>query len=307
MKKWYSFLVFIGLISATSCTEDIVIDIEEGEPMIGVEAYFTTEMKQHETILSYTADFYNKDDIRMISGATVFVTDGVDTIPYIEDPDNRGHYLTPVAAGKKNTLYRLCIDVPEVDGEITHLFSERIIPDNAESLDSIVIKPFNGIDDTIPSVFFTDTIEYLYPYFLSPDDPNLVFMPMVYKNDTLLTDSLRQQAPFPVGGYAGYYINGPEMQMVNKEIPVYYFRYRKDIIEGDRVRLDLRSIQADYLMYFYSIVMSAGSNPMLGAPANVNTNIQPADRAVGWFFTASVVSAETVFVNKLVKPNYPEK
>ena len=293
-------MVFIGLISATACTEDIVIDIEEGDPMIGVEAYFTTELKQHETILSYTADFYNSTEIRMISGATVFVTDGVDTIPYIEDPNNRGHYLTDVVAGKKNTLYRLCIDVPEADGEVTQLFSERLIPDNAERLDSIVVKPFNGINDTIPSVIFNDTIEYLYPYFLCPEDPSIVFMPMVCKNDTLLTDSLTQQTPIPVGGYAGYYINGPEMQMANKEIPVYYFRYPRNLRNGDHIRLDVRSIQADYLMFYYSIVMSAGSNPMMGAPANVSTNIQPSDKAVGWFFTASTISAETIFVNTLV-------
>jgi hypothetical protein len=41
--------------------------------------------------------------------------------------------------------------------------------------------------------------------------------------------------------------------------------------------------------------MSTGSNPMLGAPANVSTNIQPEGEGVGWFFTASVVSSETVF------------
>ena len=41
--------------------------------------------------------------------------------------------------------------------------------------------------------------------------------------------------------------------------------------------------------------MSTGSNPMMGAPANVSTNIQPVGEGVGWFFTASVVSAETVF------------
>ena len=34
---------------------------------------------------------------------------------------------------------------------------------------------------------------------------------------------------------------------------------------------------------------------MLGAPANVSTNIQPEGKGVGWFFTASAVSSETVF------------
>jgi len=300
MKSFNNLLIFIGLLSLVACTEDIAIDIEEGEPMIGVEAYLTNELKQHETILSYTADFYNKDDIKMVSGATVFATDGVDTIYYYEDQELKGHYLTDTIAGKKNTLYRLCINVPELDGEVLHLFSECLIPDNVDCIDSLVIKHFNGENDSLPSTFFEDTIEWVYPYFQSLPDPDITYMPIIYKNDTLITDTLLQQMIIPVGGYAGYYINGPEMQAENKEIPVYYF-LKKELKDGDRIRLDLRSIQSDYLMFSYTIMMSSGSNPMLGAPANVITNIQPSDKAVGWFFTASTVSIETTFIDNYFK------
>jgi hypothetical protein len=101
----------------------------------------------------------------------------------------------------------------------------------------------------------------------------------------------------PMGGYAGYYVNGPEMQEENVEIPVYYFM-KKDLSKGDRIRVDLFNIPSEYLYFYYSIIMSNSSNPMLGAPSNVESNIRPTDRAVGWFLTASVVSAETVFDDK---------
>ena len=265
--------------------------------MIGVEAYFSNEMTSHETILSYTADFYNKDDIRFISGATVYVTDGVDTVYYYEDVQQKGHYLTGLAAGKKNTLYRLCIDVPEPDGEVIHLFAESLLPDNVEVIDSIVVKPYNGANDTVPSTFLNDTIEWVYPYFQSLPDPNIIYAPLIYKNDTLLNDTLSQRTMIPVGGYAGYYINGLEMQVANKEIPVYAFR-KSDLKNGDRIRLDLNSIPKDYVYYYYSLLMSMGSNPMMGAPANVATNIQPSKRGVGWFMTSSTVSVETCFMDK---------
>ena len=297
MKKGLEIL-FVGLLllAAAACTEDYVIDVEEGERMIGVEAYFSDEMKQHEVILSYTADFYNTDEIQMISGATVFVTDGVDTIQYIEDQERRGHYFTDVVAGKKNTLYRLCIDAIDADGEATQLTSECYIPDNVERIDSLVIKPFNGANDSLPTVMFGDTIEWVYPYFQSLPDPNIVYLPIIYKNDTIVNDSLMQQMTIPVGGYAGYYINGPEMQAANKEIPVYYFKW-KDLKDGDRIRLDLRSIQPEYIYFYYSVAMSTGSNPMMGAPANVSTNIYPTEKAVGWFLTASSVTIETTFID----------
>ena len=279
-----------------ACTEDIIIDVEKGDIMVGVEAYFSDEMKQHETILSYSNDFYSHDEIRMITGATVYVTDDVDTIVYHEDMENQGHYLTDPVAGKRNTLYRLCIDIPN-DGETLHLFSESMLADNVDHIDSLVIKSYNGGNDSIPTVFLGDTIEWVYPYFQSLPDPNITYMPLIYKNDTLLTDSLMQQSMIPVGGYAGYYINGPEMLEQNKEIPIYYF-FKSKLKVGDRIRAGLQSIPADYLYFYYNVMMSTGSNPMMGAPANVITNIQPTDKAVGWFMTASVTSVETVFLDK---------
>ena len=295
MKNWHKTLFLISLF-LVSCTEDIVIDVEEGDTMIGVEAYLSDELKQHETILSYTADFYNQDEIRMVTGALVYVTDGVDTIVYHEDMENPGHYLTDSTAGKRNTLYRLHIEIPGGDSEPISLFSESILTDNIDQIDSLVIKPYNGTNDTTVSVFFNDTVEWVIPYFQSLPDPNITYMPLIYKNDTLVIDSLVQQMMMPVGGYAGYYINGPEMLAENKEIPMYYFLKSK-LKVGDRIRAGLQSIPPDYIYYVYCISMSSGSNPMLGAPANVTTNIQPSDKAVGWFMTASVTWAEATFLD----------
>lgn len=294
MKSLFEVLALFVFVVFSSCTEDIVIDVEEGEPMIGVEASFTDELKQHETILSYTAEFYNQNEIHMVSGATVYVTDGVDTAYYYEDLEQKGHYFTDLVAGKKNTLYRLCIEVPEADGTIRQVFAESLIPDNVESIDSIVLKYFNGPNDTMPSTFFMDTIEWLYPYFQSLPDPNIIYMPMISKNDTLITDSLKMRMMIAQGGFAGYYVNGPEMLQSNKEIPIAYFR-RSQLNDGDRIHADLFSITPEYYYYFYTLLMSTGSNPLMGAPTNVSTNIQPAGDGVGWFFTASVVSSETVF------------
>ena len=297
MKKVVDILlaVLLALIMA-SCTEDIIIDVEEGERMIGVAATFTDEVKCHEVVLSYTDDFYNNNEaIRMVTGATVFVTDNVDTIYYIEDAAQPGHYFTAPVAGKKKTLYRLCITAPDINGEIRDFFAESYLPDNVDYIDSLVLKPYNGLNDSVPTVFFGDTIEFLYPYFQSLTDSTIVYMPMISKNDTLLTDTLNDmRMVIPMAGYAGFYVNGPEMQMANKEIPIYYFRKSKLGI-GDVVRVDLYSIETNYIYFYYSLMMSTGSNPMMGAPANVSTNIQPSDKAVGWFLTASVVAAETIF------------
>lgn len=290
MKNWYKVLTFILLSVFASCTEEIVIDLEEGEPLLGVEAYFSDELKQHEAILSYSADFYNKDEVRMVSGAQLFVTDGIDTIFYHEAERQHGHYFTDLAAGRKNALYTLHIAVP--NGEETlgfqHFQAEGFIPDNAETLDSVVFLPFASFMPT------TDTTLCLYPFFQSIDDKSVVYMVDVYRNDTLLTDTLTEKLVIPMAGYAGYYVNGMEFLQTNMPIPVAFYRKHK-LIDGDRYRVSLSSITSDYMSYVYAIRFSNGSNPMMGAPSNVPSNIQPAGKAVGWFSTASVISAETVY------------
>lgn len=296
MKKLIKILSLMPLLCCFACTEDVVIDLEEGSPMIVVEGSITDQMKQHEVILSYTANFYHSGDIEMVHGAKVSVTDGVDTIRFQEDAEKKGHYFSEMVAGRKNTLYRLMVDVPDEneEGGFVHLFAESQMKNNVEVIDSIAIKMFNGVNDTTPSVILRDTIEWLYPYFQSLPDPSIVYMPMIWKNDTLLSDTLTKRMLIPVAGYAGYYVNGPEMLKQNKEIPIHYFRKSK-LHDGDRILAELYSVPMDYMYYVYSLSASLGSNPMMGAPTNLITNIQPSGKAVGWFYAASVVSDETVF------------
>lgn len=275
-----------------SCREDIVIDLEEGSPLIGVEGSFTDEYKCHEVILSYTADFYNGDDIKMVVGAKVSVTDGVDTIPYFEQADHPGHYLTDSVAGRKNTLYRLLVDVPD-DGEpdgFVHLSAESYMNDNIEVIDSLVLKPFN----LFPGLPMQDTLYAIYPYFQSLPNPSIVYLVRLFEDGVCQSDTLTKAMAIPIAGYAGYYVNGPEFLQKNLEIGVGFVN-SSDLHDGEVFRLDLLSIPMDYMTFIYSLSMSMGSNPMMGPPTNVITNIHPSGEAVGWFYAASVASVETVY------------
>ena len=290
MKKRLLQLFMLFLISfLVSCREDIVIDLEEGEPLIGVEGSFTDEFKRHEVILSYTADFYNADDVKMITGARVVVTDGVDTIPYLEQMDQPGHYLTDSVAGKKNTLYTLLVDVPDALG-YQQLYAESYMNDNIEEIDSLVLKN----SSMFPGSPMFDTVYMLYPYFQSLPDPSIVYLIKVTDDGIPMNDTLMQANAIPMGGYAGYYVNGPEMLENNMEIPV-AIRTESQLYDGKVIRLDLLSISMEYMMFIFNVKMAMGSNPLMGSPTNVMTNIQPSGEAVGWFYAASVVSKEMIY------------
>lgn len=283
-------LYLIPLFLLFSCTEDITIDLEEGNPLIGVEGSITDEFKRHEVVLSYTADFYYSDEIKYISGARVMVTDGVDTIPYLEQLDQPGHYLTDSVAGKRKTLYTLLVDIPdEVEG-MKHLFAESYMADNVEEIDSLVLKT----NSMFPGMPMWDTIFMLYPYFQSLPDPSIVYMIKVTEDTIPQNDTLLRVNCIPMAGYAGYYVNGPEMLEHTSEIPVCMIMASK-LYDGKKIRLDLFSIPYEYMLFIYNVKMAMGSNPMMGPPTNVMTNIQPSGSAVGWFYAASVVSKEMIY------------
>ena len=260
--------------------------------MVGVEGSFTDELKRHEVILSYTADFYHSGEVGMIRGARVRVTDGIDTVEYFEQPELPGHYLTPLVAGHKNTLYTLLVDVPE-EGEtdgFVHLMAESYMADNVEEIDSLVLKTY-PLFEGLP---IRDTIYMVYPYFQSLPDPSIVYMAHLTVGGVPLYDTLTSVSSIPMAGYAGYYVNGPEMLETNMEIPAGMVM-SSQMERGDTIRLDLLSIPYDYMMFTFSVKTSMGSNPLMGPPSNVPTNIQPAGKGVGWFYAASVVSKETVY------------
>ena len=287
MKK---LLYLIPLLLLFSCTEDIAIDLEEGNPLIGVEGSITDEFKRHVVVLSYTADFYNSDEIEYITGARVVVTDGVDTIPYLEQKDRPGHYLTDSVAGKKKTLYTLLVDVPdEVEG-FKRLFAESYMADNVDEIDSLVLKT----NPMFPGLPMWDTIFMLYPYFQSLPDPSIVYMIKVTEDTIPQNDTLLQINCIPMAGYAGYYVNGPEMLEHTSEIPVSMIM-ASELYDGKKIRLDLFSIPYEYMLFIYNVKLAMGSNPMMGPPTNVMTNIQPSGTAVGFFYAASVVSKEIIY------------
>lgn len=290
MKKKSIILLFFTIVLLAACREDIVIDIEEGTPMVGIEANFTDEMKQHEVIVSYTADFYNSDEIPMVSNAKVCITDGVDSVFFTEDSINKGHYLSPVTAGKRNTSYTLFVDIPdqgEEDG-FKHFYAESYLGDNVEQIDSLIMKPYQLIS------FFTDTILAVYPYFQSLDDQSVTYMLMISKNDTLVSDTLTDISLIPMGGYAGYYINGEDFLKDNVEISVAMFK-KNELKIGDEIKIYFYNVPFEYMFYAYSLKLAMGSNPLLGTPSNVSSNIMPEGKAVGWFYAASLVTKSIVW------------
>ena len=304
MKKYYTLLILFTSILFTSCIDDdFKIDIPEGERLVGINGSITNEYKKHEIVVSRTMDFYSEEEIEMISGAEVFVCTDTDTI-YFEETDEKGHYQTiDSVAGVIGKTYHLIVTFVDNEGEHTY-FAGSKMRENTPQIDSMIIKKVSN--SFFPGII--DTAVNLYPYFLSVDDPQSNYLINIVVNDTsYYADSYLDCKTLSLMGLSGMYFNGPEMASMVGEQSLHTIEniYYQDglvhsygfpsVEKGDKITLYLYSTTPEFATYYNDVLFSFGSNPMMGTPYNVSSNVQPYGKAVGFFEALSVVSASIIY------------
>lgn len=299
MKRF--FYIISSMFLLLSCTKEITIDTQEGPQLVGISGYITNEYKKHEVVISMTADFYSEEEIEMISGAEVFVYDGFDTL-YYRETDKAGHYESiDFWTGVVGRTYKLYVNI--FDDEGVHSFhAESRMRENVSQIDSIAIK------DYVFGEFDYEGILGMYPYFQSLADDNTYYLVNAAINDSLVRKSLLKCGTYSLYGLSGLYVNGEFMANLVGEQSVFTFYdgsvYDGNLTEddslrvlnkGDKVSMIMYSITPGFAGYKSDISSSSGTNPMMGMPYNVRTNIYPKEEAVGYFEAASVVTKSIIY------------
>ncbi len=290
------FNIFLFSLLIMSCKERITIEPQEGPQLLGVYGSITDECKNHKITLSRTTDFYATEAPKMVSDATIFVHDNIDTIWYEETEENGVYQTVEKFSGKENHTYNLSIDLPEREGG-RHYYAQAEMLPSITTVDSIVIKQYQ-----VANVLVNNMLG-LYPYFQSLKDEDANYMVKAYVNDSLAGgEKLTNCGIYNLGGMSGWYVNGPLMAHLAGEIPVWSFLTEesgadslKVLHHGDTVRMDLSVITYGYAGYISDISSSNGSNPMMGSPSNVRTNIFPEGTAAGYFYAAAIRSKTIIY------------
>lgn len=293
LRCFFRALPFLCFMPICACTEEVFLDMPEGEKRPVVEAYLTNEVKQHEVILSYSSECYSSDR-EMITGAVVYVVGGGDTIYYYEQPDNPGHYLTDSVAGRKNRTYHLEVIVEEntLYDVPLNMNSDTYMPNNAAGIDSVGLLPLLN-EEGIPFVDEKAAV-CVCPYFQTLSNSDIIYKVELYLNGARFNNRPSKLIQlFQMKGYAGYYFNGPEMLKDNTPIPVGIMN-KSYLHEGDVVKVKLYSIYKDYYYYLIGHKLAVGVNPVMGAFPAIATNIH-GSAAIGWFATTSVIEGEGVY------------
>lgn len=265
-----SFIVLLLLVMAsagiTSCTERIDIPLDEDFVRLVVEGAITTDTTAHTIKLTSTSSYYANEPSPSVQHANVSITDGTTTFELSEV--SPGIYQTASNVyGLPGHTYTLKIELAEtVGGFSTYTASSTLYP--VAEMDSVGLlfhKEWgrSGIWEVKCYVQEPPSVDY-YRF-------------MLYRNSTLMTDSIPEWFVVDDKLFNGGYTNGASVGYINQGNPA------EGLKPGDTITLEVNSIGKDYYNFVWQVQSAVqGSNPLFsGPPANVKGNVS--DGAIGFF------------------------
>lgn len=277
--KLFILLIAVSVI-AGACTERIEIDLDDTYTRLVVDGQITSDdTATHKILLSEsTSYFYNQPPPPVIN-ADVRVTDNDGNVNLLSE-ESPGIYQLPQGfKAEIGKTYTLDIELEqEIDGQ-SHYTASSITP---------------NINDTayIELGYEPDWGEKGYYvvkcYYWDPPEVNF-YMFNIYKNDTLLTDTITKKQVVDDRFYNGGFTNGIGVGYLDQS------NKREIMRPGDVITFQACSVTEGYAYFIWEVQEEVSfSTPMFsGPPANVVGNINGG--AIGYFTTYSVIYASTIF------------
>ena len=273
-------LILLLLTAAAACTEKITIDLEETYTRLVVDGAVGTDTTAYTVRLSKTADYFYNEPVPRVVNAEVTITDGTNTFPLTETaPGVSGIYST--AAGFHGTVgaaYTVNIRLAEeIAGTKDYSASCRMNP--VTRLDSIqaVFQPDWGEEGFWEIRVFAQ----------EPADQKNYYLFQLYRNGTLLTDSIQKYMITDDTYINGNYISGATAMYLDNGDP------NQSIQPGDQIMVKMSGISKEYFDFIYQVQMAGFNIPFFSAPpANVQGNIS--SEGVGFFAAYSSTYAGTM-------------
>jgi hypothetical protein len=109
MRKIPGYLAMIGVLLLPGCERQTSWDLERSERFPVVDCLITNELKQHTLRLHWSSDELNLPP-EFIPGAVIELSDGSNTVSFVENAEEPGTYITPDAfMAVAGISYRLTI------------------------------------------------------------------------------------------------------------------------------------------------------------------------------------------------------
>lgn len=270
MKKKY-FLFILIAISFIGCQDVVDVDLNSAPPKLVIDASIDWQKGTTGNIqmikLSTTTDYYS-NQIPIVSGATVYITNSENVIFNFIENGNSGKYI--------------CMDFAPVINEV---YTLTILYNGQSYSAKETLKSVAPIIDVVPNNdggFTGKTIE-IKTYFKDPDvEENYYLFKYKYSNQVKLNYNVEEDKFFQ--GNTFFSISRNNDLKVGDVIEVSHFGISKSYY--------------NYMSVLLSIAGNSGGSPFQSPPATVRGNIvnttNPENYALGYFRLSEVDSRKHI-------------
>mgnify|MGYP006304526237 CR=1 FL=1 len=283
MKYLIHILIFVFLMVASSCEENIDVNLNTGEQQrLVVEGGITTQAgKSHQVKLTSTTDYFSEKEIPAVTHASVMLSDGKQQ--YTLSETSPGIYQTDSTEFTATTGKTYRLDIQLDNGE-EYWAEEKL--SYVPTIDTAGYEFKRG--------FFGEY--YYYSITFSgkekPTDGD-TYLWNLYLDGKLYNDTLRESSFAEDDFIKGAYVENIEVYTIPE-----------DEINQDttHVRLEILSISHDYYVFMIEALSETAfrGGPFQTPPANVSTNIRTTEenpRPMGYFCASDVSSYEFDLIN----------
>jgi hypothetical protein len=276
LKQIISIIFTLTFFSA--CTERVNIDLEmAGESKLAVFAEITDETKAHAVYLTKSMPYFSDEETPVVTGATVSISNGTETVSLTEEPDEPGTYYTPRNyKGVPGTTYRLEIsDVDVNEDGVSEAYSAETIMSRTMPVEGVIVGRNNERNGWDVALFASE-----------PGETKDYYLFKVYKNGVLFSDTISNYRIYDDKFFNGKVLKGVIVQFFDAE--------KGEIVErDDEITLEVAGITEEYFSFIDALKEEIDEKyPMFSGPAaNLKGNIS--NGALG-FFAAMAVSKGSV-------------
>jgi hypothetical protein len=285
-RVYKALTIALGLmLMLVSCSEEVDFPLENTYVRLVVSGEMTTDTTVHSVKLSKSGDALNKYPGGTISNAIVTISDGSNLLTLRENQFKPGVYETDATVyGVPGRTYTLNISNVDVDGDgVMEEYTASSYLPKENPIDSITVLRTTEFDKGWLINLYAQEIGGGRNFYLIK----------AFKNDTLLTDSIYEYTNIADNtGFEGKYYDGFSVYTLSQD------KLDERVKTGDKVTLEMDGITHDYQGFINGFISEYYPKiPIFSGPsANIPTNIEPKDKAVG-FFAAYSVSRKSIVYN----------
>ena len=270
-------LIAISAFIIWSCDEPYIIETDQQDSQIIVEALLTNEFKQHFVKISETTDFYSSGQTPTVSEATVLITDDRgNSFTYVEDQEDPGRYLSETPyQGEVGVTYSLMI---VINGQ-TISSSETML--RVTTIDSLTYnideEEKKYLEDHADNVINKGRYYEVLLYTKEPQDTQDYYLFKFYRNGEILN-------------YDGEDIYYADDEVIQENIDGIVFNdwYSKGEVAG----IEMYSLSRKAFLFYADLEITLNNDGGLFSPLPTNPRTNLVGNAMGLFQVSAIASEE---------------